>query len=133
MTSSLKTTRSDRLTQNETLTWFEDWRNQLEFLLSQDKDLAEFLDPSCTWYKIALKIANRDLESNAKLHHLKRFLEIIASLAPPLLYSDIVNDATSLISIYDIIRSYYQLAPSESSFIKFHRRCSIRKLLLKIL
>ena len=120
MTSSLKATRPDRLTENETLTSFEDWRNQLEFFLSQDKDLVEFLDPNCTWYKIAFKIANRGLESDAKLHHLKRFLGIIASLAPPLLHGDIVNDATSLISIYNIIRSYYQLAPSESTFIKFN-------------
>ena len=44
MTSSLKATRPDRLTENETLTSVEDWRNQLEFFLRQDKDLAEFLD-----------------------------------------------------------------------------------------
>ena len=120
MTSSLKATWPDCLTENETLTSFEDWRNQLEFFLSQDEDLVEFLDPNCTWYKIALKIANRGLESNAKLHHLNRFLGIIASLAPPLLHGDIINDATSLISIYNIIRSCYQLAPSESTFIKFN-------------
>ena len=63
----------------------------------------EFLDPNCTWYKIAVKIANCDLECNAKLHHLRRFLVNNASLAPPLLHGDIVNDATSLISIYNII------------------------------
>ena len=92
MTSSLKATRPYCLTENVTLTSFEDWRNQLEFLLSQDKDLVELLDPNCTWYKISLKIANRDLESNAKLHHFKRFLGIIANLAPPLLHGDMVND-----------------------------------------
>ena len=59
MTSSIKATRPDRLTEYETLTSFGDWRNQLEFFLSQDKDLVEFLDPNCTWHKIALKIANR--------------------------------------------------------------------------
>ena len=61
--------------------------------LSQDKDLVEFLDRNCAWYKIALKIANRSLESNAKLHHLKRFPGIIASLAPLLLHGDIIYDA----------------------------------------
>ena len=103
MTSSLKATRSNRFTENETLTSFEDWHNQLEFFLSLDKDLVEFLDPDCTWYKIALKIANCGSESNAKLHHLKCFLGIIASLAPPLFHGDIVNDTTSLTSIYNII------------------------------
>ena len=63
----------------------------------------EFLDPNCTWYKIAVKIANCDLECNAKLHHLRRFLVNNASLAPPLLHGDIVNESTSLISIYNII------------------------------
>ena len=51
--------------------------------------------------------------SRSNLHRLKRFLGIIASLAPLLLHGDIVNDAASLISIYNIIRSYYQLAPSK--------------------
>ena len=48
MKSSLKATQPDRLTENETLTSVEDWCNQLEFFLSQDKNLAEFLDPNCT-------------------------------------------------------------------------------------
>ena len=80
----------------------------------------EFSDPNCTWYKIAVKIANCGLECNAKLHHLKLFLVNNASLAPPLLHGDIVNDATSLISIHDVIRSYCQLALSESTFITFN-------------
>ena len=58
MKSLLKATQPDCATENETLTLFEDWRNQLEFFLSQDKDLVEFLDPNCTWIKIALKVAN---------------------------------------------------------------------------
>ena len=120
MTSSLKATRPNRLTENETLTSFEDWRNQIEFFLSQDRDLANFLNPDVTWVQTALKIQHRGLENGAKLLHLNRFLGIIASLAPPLLHGDIVNDTTSLVSIYTIIRSYYQLAPSESTFIKFN-------------
>ena len=107
MTSTVKATRPDRLTKNETLTSFEDWSNRLELFLSQDKDLVAFLDPNCGWYKFVSKIANHGLECNAKLHNLKRFLGIIASLAPPLLHGDIVNDATSLIPVYNIIRSYY--------------------------
>ena len=45
MTSLLKLTRPDCLTENETLTSFEDWYNLLEVFLSQDKQLPEFLDP----------------------------------------------------------------------------------------
>ena len=41
-------------------------------------------------------------------------------LAPLILHGYTVNDTTSLIAIYNIIQSYYQLPPSESTFIKFN-------------
>ena len=44
---------------------------------------------------------------------------MVASLAPPLLHGDILNDIESLTSIYKLIRSYYNFAPSESTFLKF--------------
>ena len=44
---------------------------------------------------------------------------MVASLAPPLLHGDILNDTESLTSIYKLIRSYHSFAPSESTFLKF--------------
>ena len=44
---------------------------------------------------------------------------MIASLSPPLLHGDILNDTESLAETYQLIRSYYHFAPSESTFIKF--------------
>ena len=43
----------------------------------------------------------------------------MACLAPPLLQGDILNDTESLTGICKLIRSYYDFAPSESSFLKF--------------
>ena len=39
MTSSLKATRPDHLTENETLKFFEDWHNQLEVLAKISSEL----------------------------------------------------------------------------------------------
>ena len=44
---------------------------------------------------------------------------MIASLSPPLLHGDILNDTESLAETYQLIRSYYHFAPSESTFLKF--------------
>ena len=44
---------------------------------------------------------------------------VIASLAPPLLHGDIIEDSTKLSDIFTLLRTYYQLAPSESTFLKF--------------
>ena len=44
---------------------------------------------------------------------------MIASLSPPLLCGDLLNDTESLAETYQLIRSYYHFAPSESTLIKF--------------
>ena len=50
---------------------------------------------------------------------MENFLGVIASLAPPLLHGDIVDDTTTLDDIFKLIRTYYQFAPSEATFLKF--------------
>ena len=49
--TSIKVTRPNRLTEDETLTSFEDWRNILNYYLSQDKDFRDFLKPETAWHK----------------------------------------------------------------------------------
>ena len=46
MTSSLKATRPDHLTENETLKFFEDWHNQLEVLAKIFSELIVHFDSS---------------------------------------------------------------------------------------
>ena len=115
MASSVKVTRPKRLTENETLTSFEDWRNNLEFFLRQDKDISNFLKSTATWNQSSSPGDHRGLDSDEEVINLKQFLGIIASLSPPLLHGDITNDCISLSDIYRLLRSYYQFAPSEST------------------
>ena len=119
MATSIKVTRPNRLTEEGTLTSFEDWKNNLNFYLSQDKDLKRFLKPETTWSKTSADTSNRGLESEELHQHLSHFLGVIAGLCPPLLYNDIIDDTTKTSDIFKLLRTYYQFAPSESTFIKF--------------
>ena len=119
MATSIKVMRPNPLTEGETLTSFEDWKNNLNFYLSQDKDLKRFLKPETTWSKTSADTSNRGLESEELHQHLSHFLGVIADLCPPLLYNDIIDDTTKTSDIFKLLRTYYQFAPSESTFIKF--------------
>ena len=94
MTSSVKVTRPNRLTENETLTTFEDWRTNLEFYLSQEQKFQTFLQSNATWEKSDDASEHRCLESADILRNLNQFLGVIAALLPPLLHGDIINDFT---------------------------------------
>ena len=115
MATSLKVTRPNRLTNDETLTSFEDWKNNLKFYLSQDKDFAELLKETATWTKSSDADANRGRGDGASKQALDRFLGVIAGLAPPLLYHEIIDDTTKVADIFRLLRSYYQFSPSEST------------------
>ena len=119
MASNVKIVRPKRLAENETLTSFEDWRNQLEFFLQQDKDFDVLLKPETSWNKTSDGVEHRGRSSEAEARSVNQFLGVIASLAPPLLHGDIINDCTKLSDIYKLLRSYYQFAPSGSTFVKF--------------
>ena len=124
MATALKVTRPNRLTNDETLTSFEDWRNNVIFYLTQDKDFAGLLKETTKWTKVSDGDPNRGLASDAARQILDRFLGIIAGLAPPLLYHEIIDDTTCMSDVYRLLRSYYQFSPSESTFIKYY---SIRR------
>ena len=78
-----------------------------------------FLAADSVWAKKNSSAEHRGLSSAESLISLNQFLGVIASLSPPLLHGDIINDSTKLSDIYTLLRSYYQFAPSESTFIKF--------------
>ena len=71
MATSLKVTRPNRLTNDETLTSFEDWKNNLKFYLSQDKDFAELLKETATWTK------SSDVDVNRGRGDRRSFLKIL--------------------------------------------------------
>ena len=118
MATTLKVTRPNRLTNDETLTSFEDWKNNLTFYLNQDKEFAE-LQKETTWTKSSDADANRGRGDAASRQVLDRFLGVIASLSPPLLYHEMIDNTTKVADIFRLLRSYYQFSPSESTFIKY--------------
>ena len=98
----------------------EGWKNSLLFYLNQEKSLTDFLKSDATWKKVSDADPNRGVET-ADLPSLNNFLGVIAGLAPPLLHGDIIDDSTRLDDIFNLIRSYYQFAPSEATFSSIKR------------
>ena len=70
MATSIKVTRPNRLSEEETLTTFEDWKNNLIFYLNQGKDFQLFLKHG------RLRIVMSSLEICL---HLEQFLGVITS------------------------------------------------------
>ena len=85
--SNVKVVRPKRLTEKESLTTFEDWRNNLEFFLQQDKDFANLLKSNVTWSKASENRPHRGLDNADEERSLKQFLGVIASLSTPLLHN----------------------------------------------
>ena len=83
MATNVKAVRPNRLSENESLTSFEDWKNQLEFYLGQDKLFQDFLKAETKWTKAFSSTIHRDLSSAEKYQNLQHFLGVVASLAPP--------------------------------------------------
>ena len=88
MASGVKAQRPVRLSEDETLTSFEDWKNSLLFYLNQEKSFTDFLKSDATWKKVSDADPNRGVAA-ADLPSLNNFLGVIAGLAPPLLHGDI--------------------------------------------
>ena len=92
MSTSVKAQRPTRLSEDETLTSFEDWNNDLLFIflfnlifyLNQEKSFELFLKADATWTKSSDRDQNRGV--NDAVASLKNFLGVIAGLAPPLLH-----------------------------------------------
>ena len=116
-TSSVKVQRPVRLSEDETLTSFEDWKNNLIFYLNQEKSFEPFLKADAKWTKSLDNDPDRGVKNEVK--SLSNFLGVIAGLAPPLLHGDIIDDTTKLDDVFKLIRNYYQFAPSEGTFLKF--------------
>ena len=120
MATNVKAVRPNILSESESLTSFEDWKNHLlEFYLGQDKLFQDFLKAQTKWTKASSSTLHRSLSSAEKSKNLQHFLSVVASLAPPLSYGIYSNNTESLTCIYKLIRSYYNFALSESTFLKF--------------
>ena len=78
------------------------------------------LKETTKWTKSSDADPNRGLASSSERQILDRFLGLIAGLAPPLLYHEIIEDTTCITDIYRLLRNYYSFSPSEGTFIKYY-------------
>ena len=106
------------LTDNETPTSFESWKESMCFTISLDKKAARFLDDLKTWR--SSNVVNRgfvnddntvdaDLKMTAiqKSMTLEHILGIVAGYAPVISHSYIKQSALSLEDIFNRLRSFY--------------------------
>ena len=85
MSTNVKAQRPTRLSEDETLTSFEDWKNNLIFYLNQEIAFIPFLKTDATWTKTSSSTSNRGLADEAALRSLENFSESLP--VSPLHYS----------------------------------------------
>lgn len=117
-----------KLTEEETFSSFTSWRHNLVYVLSCDDHFRPFLEVN--WQKISADNETRGFTDDVadvanaqtaqqKVTRLNRMLGLISQWVPHYLASDIVNNSTSLESIWNCVRKYYGFQQSEVQFMKF--------------
>ena len=111
------------LTKTETVTSFENWKQNLQYILSLDSNFAPFLVPTASWKKKSKNDVNRgfvdDSERTAaqKVTHLELMLGQIANYCPVLSRNTIVKNSTDIASIWQCIRAHYGFQSTGSHFL----------------
>ena len=120
------------LTEIETITTFEAWRQNLQYSLSLDANFAPFLADTFTWLKKSSTAPNRGLKPDGNdvpttrrrtvfqknLHH-ELMLDQIANFCPVISRSSIVKNSTSISSIWQAIRAHYSFQATGAGFLEF--------------
>ena len=108
------------LTEQETITSFEAWRQNLQYILSLDQDFASFLLEDAFWLRKTSTTPLRGFEDDSeavpeskrrtaaqKVTHLELMLGQIANYCPVISRNTIVKNSTSLSAIWQSIRAYF--------------------------
>ena len=117
------------LTKTETVNSFENWKQNLSYILSLDTNFAPFLDPSMKWTKKTRNDTSRGLTDDSdaitsnrrtatqKVAHLEMMLGQIANYCPVLSRNTIIKSSTSISSIWQMIRAHYGFQSTGSHFL----------------
>lgn len=118
------------LTKDETINSFENWKQNLEYTLSLDRNFAPFLEVNRTWLKKTAANPNRGLQDDPdtvaaairkdavqKNAILQMLLGQIASYCPIISRSSIVKNSTSLGDIWQTIRQHYGFQSTGAHFL----------------
>lgn len=118
------------LTENETITSFEAWRSNFVFRLNSEARFAIFLADGSVWTKksraagdVRGLLPDQDLENGftaaQKLQNLELMLGQIANFCPVISRRTIVNDSTSLSSVWQAIKLHFGFQTTGGNFLDF--------------
>ena len=121
------------LTKHETLNSFENWKQNLTYTLSLDKNFAPFLAEGSKWLKKTKTSPLRGLVSDGesvpeaqrltaqqKVNYLELLLGQIANYCPVVSRNTIVKNSTSIESIWQVIRLHFGFQTTGAHFIDFN-------------
>ena len=121
------------LTKTETVTSYENWRQNIVYTLSLDPNFSPFLVEGTTWTKKTAVAPLRgftndgeDVAQNSrrtatqKITMLELMLGQIANYCPILSRNTIVKNSTSVSGIWQVIRSHYGFQATGAHFIDFN-------------
>ena len=130
MAASAKGPKHRVLGEDETFTSYEDWQVRMKGILRKDPNYARFLQigADASWRAVSVGDPHRGLvddvagdktKKETKLLHLTGMLEEIAQWAPHYISHQILEESTSIESVWNIIRSYYNFQQNEVQFMSF--------------
>ena len=115
-----------KLTENESFASFNSWKHNIIFNLSRDESCRQFLGEDVTWLKLSHVAPYRGfaniqggLSAAEQVANLNQMLGLITQWVPHYLANDIVQNSTSMDSIWNFIRKYYGFQQSECQFMRF--------------
>ena len=118
------------LTKNETITSFENWRQNLVYILSLDSNFAPFLAEGCTWERKTSNNPTRGLHNDGedtpegtrrtaaqKNLHLDLMLGQIANYCAVISRNSITKNSISVQDIWQKIRQHYGFRSTGANFL----------------
>ena len=118
------------LTKSETVNSFENWRQNLQYVLSLDPNFAPFLVSGMTWQKKGRTNTTRGLANDPdtisapqrrtaqqKVTHLELMLGQIANYCPIISRKTITHNSVSIDSIWQTIRAHFGFQSTGAQFL----------------
>ena len=128
--ASARAPKQWKLTKTETVNSFENWKQNLLYILSQDKNFERFLKDDAKWAKKTKNNPNRDIVADGndvpapvrftaaqKASNLDMMLGQIANYCPVISRNTIVRNSTSLSSIWQAIRAHFGFQSTGGHFL----------------
>ena len=109
-----------QLQPNETLDSLTHWKSHVRNYFRRDDNLKAFFQRDCTWVCDRDNYGFRGEDAARKADYLEGLLDTIAGFMPgPYLTAQITKYTTSMIDVFKVIWTHYDVDPSPSTFLDF--------------